>query len=1398
MSRILLVVLLGLSLFIPATSVQAQTRPLTAAARAHLVEQDSLLNFRTQPVTNGRYDVDAGVLRAAYRIEADLRVPAGAPAASARAFLEAAAPRFGWAPAGDDLDVVSVVETPHSSHVVLQQTFFGRPVYHRRVKVSLDRHGQPTMVLSGYAPHLRQIRSFDSQPALSADAAAARVREIVTADRMTTGTPELVVYPSKQPRLAWRLLAWPSDHAAEWEILLDAHSGELIQLIDQSTHAHGGGTGRRGDGETERGGDGAGTLSEPPELQPPLRTPHSALRTRTDGSGLVFIPDPLTSAGIAWEDYGPPYADADDADVPELNAQRREVVLRDIEQGTDGLFRLRGPYVQIDGSMEIGGTSYTPPAEADPNGFRYGRANPFFEAVMAYYHIDQSQRYVQSLGMEPGDVQPIRVNPHGLGTQDNSRFFAGLFAIAFGEGGVDDAEDADVIWHEYAHAVLERHAPGLRSTQEGQALHEGWADYWAASYSRSLIESGAVPGRDWRQLFDWDGHNGGWCGRRIEHTGHYPDRTDYTAPAGCAVPSAPVDYQSGLLWATTLMDLYPLLGREVLDRLNLASHFYLEAPVSFRDAAEALVQADRDLYDGAHMPLLLEHLGARGYVDPASYGPVLTHEMLADTEQLGGTVPVEVRATGAAAPVDSVVVVYGVDGAPAQRLVLHASSGDHYTGALPLPSQAGTVYYYVEAVDGFRQRTRLPAGAPDSTYRFTVGPDTVPPSIQHTPVASVSLAGWPLPLVAGVQDNLGVDSVWVEYTVHASDGAVEAEGRFGLDPSEGAYQGIFPVPASKVQEGTTVRYRIRARDRSMAHNEAVLPENGTFSIEILSEGVLRAYTFESTDYGVSADGIWARGRPAYGLHVAHSGANVWATGPDRAYPAAAQRSTLELPPFNLAGAGQAYLVFWHWYDFEHNGLAVPGRFEQAAALWDGGNVKVSVDGGRTWAVAEPEGGYSGVIQPAASFGNPLGGERAFGGYSYGWRREVVPLPVADDVRIRFEAGTDLNNTDETRHAYAGWYLDDVTITTQRPEDTQEPVAASLPPAVTRRAAGQYAPSVAIQAEDDTGLEAVLLAYRLETAAGVQEDTVRLAMSEHDLRTFAGTLPFPGKLAVGDRITYRLFLRDFDGNEAVYPAPGEAPFLIEYLLMEQVAAFAGVRTSGVWGPGDTGWRVQPGDATPAQSSLVLAPFDLPSNGEDLHFVVEHGYALGEGRGGNVRISLDDGRSWMPLEPDGGYPGTFDGDEDHPMAGEGVFTGTSAMTTSTFDLAPYGGQQVRLRIDFGAGPTLADGEYWSVYEAYYAFATRNEAFETPRELRLHANFPDPFASTTTVGFTIPEEMPVRLAVFDMLGRRVAVLVHARVQPGTYTSTFDASGLAAGVYMLRLETPRLQLVERLVVAR
>jgi photosystem II stability/assembly factor-like uncharacterized protein len=75
------------------------------------------------------------------------------------------------------------------------------------------------------------------------------------------------------------------------------------------------------------------------------------------------------------------------------------------------------------------------------------------------------------------------------------------------------------------------------------------------------------------------------------------------------------------------------------------------------------------------------------------------------------------------------------------------------------------------------------------------------------------------------------------------------------------------------------------------------------------------------------------------------------------------------------------------------------------------------------------------------------------------------------------------------------------------------------------------------------------------------------------------------------------------------------------------------------------------------------------------------------------------------------------------------------------------------------------------------------ELPRGFALEQNWPNPFNPRTVVSSQYSAVSDVRIVIYDLLGREVATLVNERRAPGRYQDTFDASGLASGVYIYRL---------------
>ena len=197
------------------------------------------------------------------------------------------------------------------------------------------------------------------------------------------------------------------------------------------------------------------------------------------GFGSVFVSNPVQSLGDES------LTDQKDSDAAVPAAAYHDVTLTNL----DGSGFLSGDYAKV--VSETGNPAYSP-----TNTFRYTRHQDEFEQVMAYYWITQAQRYIQSLGFGESRrginnrPQPVRINQWGA---DNS--FATDHPkneLRFGKGGVDDAEDAEVILHEYGHAIHFAQNFSFASEEAG-AISEGFGDYWAVTVSDVVARSLGVP-----------------------------------------------------------------------------------------------------------------------------------------------------------------------------------------------------------------------------------------------------------------------------------------------------------------------------------------------------------------------------------------------------------------------------------------------------------------------------------------------------------------------------------------------------------------------------------------------------------------------------------------------------------------------------------------------------------------------------------------------------------------------------------------------------------------------------------------------------------------------------------------------------------------------------------------
>lgn len=324
------------------------------------------------------------------------------------------------------------------------------------------------------------------------------------------------------------------------------------------------------------------------EIHKEIRSVYHHFATDT-GKGKVFNPDPLTSAGVT---YGGQYVDNNDADNVVLNNELIDVDLLGIDS-SGGVFSLIGPYVKVE---DIENPAVAPVTSTDGN-FFYTRSQSGFEDVMVYYHIDYFQRYIQTLGFTNLANLPLRIDSHGMGGADNSVFMPSGSSsyLSFGEGGVDDAEDADVIIHEYGHALSYFAAPNTNTGTERRGLDEGIGDYFASSYSRQVNPF------NWEKIYTWDGNNGGWQGREANSTQTYP------------ISSSNI-YEYGTIWVSTMMEVFTELGAEITDKLQLQELYMNTAGISLADAALLTLDADTALFSGTYSPILIKYFCDRGLI----------------------------------------------------------------------------------------------------------------------------------------------------------------------------------------------------------------------------------------------------------------------------------------------------------------------------------------------------------------------------------------------------------------------------------------------------------------------------------------------------------------------------------------------------------------------------------------------------------------------------------------------------------------------------------------------------------------------------------------------------------------------------------------------------------------
>jgi Zn-dependent metalloprotease len=285
-----------------------------------------------------------------------------------------------------------------------------------------------------------------------------------------------------------------------------------------------------------------------------------------NGSGRVFNPNPVaTLQNESLTDNG-------NRDSATFAPAYQSVTLTQL---TSGLTTLKGLYANNVSSGAVTSSTRT---------YNFNRSQAGFEQVMGYYHITTAQEYIHSLGFTDVNNEAQKYRTTGL-TDDNSFYDPNTDRITYGTGGVDDAEDAEVIWHEYGHAIQDAQVPGFGSTEQAGAIGEGFGDYWAYTMSAAVSTNTATT--PLACIADWDStsYTSGTphCLRRVDGTKVYPGGLDGEV------------HDDGEIWSRALFDIHAALGRTNANTVILEAQFNFAPGTTMPAAANQTVATAQSL-----------------------------------------------------------------------------------------------------------------------------------------------------------------------------------------------------------------------------------------------------------------------------------------------------------------------------------------------------------------------------------------------------------------------------------------------------------------------------------------------------------------------------------------------------------------------------------------------------------------------------------------------------------------------------------------------------------------------------------------------------------------------------------------------------------------------------------
>ncbi|MDP7061383.1 MAG: M36 family metallopeptidase [Planctomycetota bacterium] len=299
-----------------------------------------------------------------------------------------------------------------------------------------------------------------------------------------------------------------------------------------------------------------------------------------NGQAAVFMPNPVETLD------NPNLTDQRDSGTAVPAAAYFPVTLEDL----DGSGYMTGTWATTD---------RTPNRSFRANlNFTNDRQGRIFEEALSYYHVTAMQHYLQGLGLNARrSQQPINVFDllFGIFEYTNASYNSLNGVISFGTRGVDCAEDADVVIHEYGHAIHDDVQGGIGNGENG-AMSEGYGDWLSSVHSNDALTG------------EWVGVTLGTgigfpAVRRADEMKQYPE--DKVGQV----------HSDGEIWSATLWEIGLMIGPDAVTQLVIEAMSTMTRNTQMPRAGELLVLAEDLLTSGSNLAYVAGPLARTGLID---------------------------------------------------------------------------------------------------------------------------------------------------------------------------------------------------------------------------------------------------------------------------------------------------------------------------------------------------------------------------------------------------------------------------------------------------------------------------------------------------------------------------------------------------------------------------------------------------------------------------------------------------------------------------------------------------------------------------------------------------------------------------------------------------------------